>query len=73
MATGRHHLDTIALADEIGNDFYLITNNGAKILYKDESIITEFIGNDALKELLNFKVSSKISKIYIYGNRVVYR
>lgn len=62
LATGRHHLDTIALADEIGNDFYLITNNGAKILYKDESIITEFIGNDALKELLNFKVSSKISK-----------
>lgn len=62
LATGRHHLDTIALADEIGNDFYLITNNGAKILYKSESVITEFIENNVLKELLNFKVSPNISK-----------
>lgn len=62
LATGRHHLDTVVIAEEIKNDFYLITNNGAKVLYENESVFTYFISEKIVRELLDFETSEKISK-----------
>lgn len=62
IATGRHHIDAQFFAKELENDFYLITNNGAKILYKSKEVFKSIIPRNLLQKLLELNIDTKVSK-----------
>lgn len=62
IATGRHHIDAQFFAKELENDFYLITNNGAKILYKSKEIFRSIIPKKLLQKLVELNIDETVSK-----------
>lgn len=62
IATGRHHIDAQFFAKELESDFYLITNNGAKILYKSKEIFKSIIPKNLLQKLIELNIDIKVSK-----------
>ena len=62
IATGRHHIDAQFFSKELENDCYLITNNGAKILYKSKEIFKKIIPEKLLKKLIELEIPKEVSK-----------
>lgn len=64
VATGRHHLDAMAIVKNLDFPIYLVTSNGARIHAPNQELIySKDIKSEKIKAILDLDIDSDISSI----------
>lgn len=64
VATGRHHLDAMAIVKNLSFPIYLVTSNGARIHAPNQELIySKDINSDQIKAILDLDIDPDISSI----------
>jgi len=69
VATGRHHLDAMAIVEDLGFPIYLVTSNGARIHSpKKELLYSLNIKSEAIKSVLSLEIDPEITTVLFREN-----
>lgn len=69
VATGRHHLDAMPIADGLGFPVYLVTSNGARIHSPQKELLFSFdIDSRSIKSVLDLEIDSEITTVLFKEN-----
>jgi len=64
VATGRHHLDAMAIVSSLGVPVYLVTSNGARIHSPQKELLFSFnMDGNAVKEMLSMGIDPEITTV----------
>lgn len=64
VATGRHHLDAMAIIDDLGIPVYLVTSNGARIHSPEKELLYSFnMNGDSVKSVLALDIDPEITTV----------
>jgi Cof subfamily protein (haloacid dehalogenase superfamily) len=64
VATGRHHMDAMAIINSLGFPVYLVTSNGARIHSPQKELLYSFnIDGEAVKALLSLEIDEEITTV----------
>lgn len=64
VATGRHHMDAMALLNTLELPVYLVTSNGARIHSPQKELLFAYnLESDAVKSILSLEVDSEITTV----------
>ena len=64
VATGRHHMDAMAIVDKLDFPVYLVTSNGARIHSPQKELIYSFnIDGEAVKSILSMDIDPEITTV----------
>ncbi|WP_406843660.1 Cof-type HAD-IIB family hydrolase [Flavobacterium soyae] len=69
VATGRHHLDAMAIVETLGVPVYLVSSNGARIHSPNKEELFAFnLDSDIVKAALNVEIDSEITVVLFKEN-----
>lgn len=69
IATGRHHLDALAIVEKLECPVYLITSNGARIHSPQKVLLFSLdIKSDAIKSVFDLEIDPEITKVLFKEN-----
>lgn len=64
VATGRHHLDAMAIIEELGFPVYLVTSNGARIHSPTKELLFAFnLKSEAVQSVLSLEIDPEITTV----------
>lgn len=64
VATGRHHIDAMAIIDSLDFPIYLVTSNGARIHSPEKELLFSFnMDGDSVKSVLSLDIDSEITTV----------
>jgi Cof subfamily protein (haloacid dehalogenase superfamily) len=64
VATGRHHLDAMAIIEELGFPVYLVTSNGARIHSPAKELLFAFnLKSEAVQSVLSLEIDPEITTV----------
>jgi Cof subfamily protein (haloacid dehalogenase superfamily) len=64
VATGRHHIDAMAIIDKLGIPIYLVTSNGARIHSPHKELLYSInINSEAIKSVLSLDIDPEITTV----------
>ncbi|PJJ07878.1 hypothetical protein CLU83_1089 [Flavobacterium sp. 1] len=64
VATGRHHLDAMAIVNNLGFPVYLVTSNGARIHSPQRELLYSFdMNGDSVKSVLALDIDPEITTV----------
>nr|WP_315175803.1 Cof-type HAD-IIB family hydrolase [uncultured Flavobacterium sp.] len=64
VATGRHHLDAMAIIEELGFPVYLVTSNGARIHSPTKELLFAFnLKREAVQSVLSLEIDPEITTV----------
>lgn len=64
VATGRHHLDAMAIIEELGFPVYLVTSNGARIHSPTRELLFAFnLKSEAVQSVLSLEIDPEITTV----------
>lgn len=69
VATGRHHLDAMALVEKLEVPLYLVTSNGARIHSPEKELLfTVNMQSEAVKSILSLDIDPEITTVLFREN-----
>jgi hypothetical protein len=69
VATGRHHIDALAIVKTLGCPVYLVTSNGARIHSpQNELLFSQDISSDAIKAVLAMEIDDAFTTVVFKEN-----
>ena len=69
VATGRHHLDAMAIIDTIGVPVYLVSSNGARIHSPEKEELFAFdLKSEVVKSALSVEIDPEITVVLFKEN-----
>lgn len=64
VATGRHHLDAMAIVNNLGFPLYLVTSNGARIHSPQKELLYSFdMNGESVKSVLALEIDPEITTV----------
>jgi Cof subfamily protein (haloacid dehalogenase superfamily) len=64
VATGRHHMDAMAIINNLGFPVYLVTSNGARIHSPQKELLYSFnMNGDSVKSILSLNIDPEITTV----------
>jgi len=64
LATGRHHLDAMAIVNNLGFPVYLVTSNGARIHSPQKELLYSFdMNGESVKSVLALEIDPEITTV----------
>lgn len=64
VATGRHHMDAMAIINNLGFPVYLVTSNGARIHSPQKELLYSFnMNGDSVKSILSLDIDPEITTV----------
>jgi Cof subfamily protein (haloacid dehalogenase superfamily) len=69
VATGRHHMDAMAIIDSLEFPVYLVTSNGARIHSPQKELLYSFdMDSEAVKSILSIEIDPEITTVIFKEN-----